>query len=150
MFVRILKIQMLTMSKNNILPIHIKKKKLASNKVTKFENKQAITKAWKWKCSLFTHVGLFVTPWTVACQAPLCIQARTLECVSHSRLQGIFLTQGSNADLLHCRQIFYHLSHQGSPKTWMAILISNSRPEALERKKRMEWLKALWQRMQDA
>ena len=36
---------MLTMSKNNILPIHIKKKKLASNKVTKFENKQAITKA---------------------------------------------------------------------------------------------------------
>ena len=40
----------------------------------KFENKQAITKAWKWKCSLFSHVGLFVTPWTVACQAPLSME----------------------------------------------------------------------------
>ena len=39
-------------------------------------------------------------------------QARILEC--HSLLQGIFLTQGSNPDLLHCRQIFYSLSHQGS------------------------------------
>ena len=30
-------------------------------------------------------------------------------------LQGIFLTQGSNPGLLHCRQILYCLSHQGSP-----------------------------------
>ena len=29
----------------------------------------------------------------------------------HSLLQGIFLTQGSNLNLLHCRQILYHLSH---------------------------------------
>ena len=28
-------------------------------------------------------------------------------------LLGIFLTQGLNAGLLHCRQILYHLSHQG-------------------------------------
>ena len=34
----------------------------------------------------------------------------------HALLQGIFLTQGSNPDLLHCRQILYHLSHQGSPR----------------------------------
>ena len=27
-------------------------------------------------------------------------------------LQGIFLTQGWNPGLFHCRQIFYHLSHQ--------------------------------------
>ena len=33
----------------------------------------------------------------------------------HSLLQGIFPTQGSNPGLLHCRQILYHLSHQGSP-----------------------------------
>ena len=26
------------------------------------------------------------------------------------------MTQGSNADLLHCRQIPYHLSHQGNEK----------------------------------
>ena len=32
----------------------------------------------------------------------------------HSFLQGIFLTHGSNTSLLHCRQILYHLSHQGS------------------------------------
>ena len=35
---------------------------------------------------------------------------------SHSLLQGIFLIQGSNLGLLHCRWILYHLSHQGSPK----------------------------------
>ena len=34
---------------------------------------------------------------------------------SHSLLQGILLTQGSKPGLLHCRQILYHLSHQGSP-----------------------------------
>ena len=33
---------------------------------------------------------------------------------SHSFLQGIFLTQGLNPGLPHCRQILYHLSHQGS------------------------------------
>ena len=31
----------------------------------------------------------------------------------HSLLQGIFLTQGSNLSLLHCRQILYHLRQQG-------------------------------------
>ena len=33
-----------------------------------------------------------------------------------SLLQGIFPTQGLNTGLLHCRQILYHLSHQGSPR----------------------------------
>ena len=33
---------------------------------------------------------------------------------SHSLLQRIFLTQGLNSGLTHCRQILYHLSHQGS------------------------------------
>jgi len=33
---------------------------------------------------------------------------------SHSFLHGIFLTQRLNLDLLHCRQILYHLSHQRS------------------------------------
>ena len=36
---------------------------------------------------------------------------------SHSLLQGIFPTQGPKLGLLHCRQILYHLNHQGSPKT---------------------------------
>ena len=34
---------------------------------------------------------------------------------SRSLLQGIFPTQLSNLHVLHCRQILYQLSHQGSP-----------------------------------
>ena len=34
---------------------------------------------------------------------------------SLSLLQRIFLTQESNEGLLHCRQILYQLSYQGSP-----------------------------------
>ena len=33
----------------------------------------------------------------------------------HGLFQGIFPTQGSNPNLLHCRWILYCLSHQGSP-----------------------------------
>ena len=36
---------------------------------------------------------------------------------SLSLLQGIFLTQGSNRGLLHCRRIICQLSYQGSPKS---------------------------------
>ena len=41
---------------------------------------------------------------------------------SHSLLQGIFLTQGSNPVLPHCRQILYHPSHQGS-HTYVYVFI---------------------------
>ena len=33
---------------------------------------------------------------------------------NHSLLQKIFSAQGSNPDLLHCRQVPYRMSHQGS------------------------------------
>ena len=33
----------------------------------------------------------------------------------HFLLQGIFLTQGLNLGLLHCRQTLYHLNYQGRP-----------------------------------
>ena len=39
----------------------------------------------------------------------------------HSLLQGIFPTQGSNLCLLHCRQILYHLSYQGSPILYSSL-----------------------------
>ena len=44
----------------------------------------------------------------------------------HALLQGIFPTQGSNLGLPHCRQILYHLSHQGSPRIleWVAYSFS--------------------------
>ena len=38
----------------------------------------------------------------------------SVDCLS--LLQGIFLTQGSNLGLWHCRQNLYHLSHRGSPQ----------------------------------
>ena len=38
---------------------------------------------------------------------------------SLSLLWGIFPTQGSNWGLLHCRQILYQLSYQGSPNSGM-------------------------------
>ena len=58
-----------------------------------------------------------VTPWTVALQAPLSMgfAKQNTGMGSHSFLQEVFLTQGSNLNLPHCRQILYHLSNQGSP-----------------------------------
>ena len=45
---------------------------------------------------------------------------------SCSLLQGVFPTQGSNPGPPHCRQILYHLSHQGSPRIlkWVACPFS--------------------------
>ena len=44
----------------------------------------------------------------------------------HALLQGIFPTQGLNPGLLHCRQILYQPSHQGSPRIleWVAYPFS--------------------------
>ena len=42
------------------------------------------------------------------------VRAMIVDWVPFSR--GIFPTQGSNPGLLHCRQIPYPLSHQGSPQ----------------------------------
>ena len=43
------------------------------------------------------------------------LQARILEWVVIPFSRGLFSTQGLNLDFLHCGQIVYHLSHQGSP-----------------------------------
>ena len=46
---------------------------------------------------------------------------------SLSLLQGIFLAQGSNPGLRHCRRILYQLSHKGSPgiQEWVAYPFSS-------------------------
>ena len=44
-------------------------------------------------------------------------QAIVLEWIAISFSRGIFPTQGSNPGLPHCRQMLYHLSHQGSLST---------------------------------
>ena len=49
------------------------------------------------------------------------LQARILEWVANSLLQGIFPTQGLNPSLLHCSQILCHLSHQGRPSLWHKV-----------------------------
>ena len=70
-------------------------------------------------------VRLFVTPLTVARQALLpmgILQARILEWVALFS-PGIFPTQGLNPGLPHCRQILYHLSHQGNPNYMIRFMI---------------------------
>ena len=55
-----------------------------------------------WVLTCFSHIGLFVTPWTVAQQAPLSMDSpgKNTGVGWHALLQGIFLTQGSNPHLL--------------------------------------------------
>ena len=60
------------------------------------------------------------TSWTVAHQSPLRIlcpcdsPSKNTGVGCHSLLQGIFLTQGLNSGLLHCRKILYLLSYRES------------------------------------
>jgi len=62
-----------------------------------------------------------VIPWTVAHQAPLFMEwnspGKNTGVGSPTLLQQIFPNRGSNLGLLHYRQITYHLSHVGSPKS---------------------------------
>jgi len=74
------------------------------------------------KCMLshFSSISLFVTPWTVAHQAPLSMGFSRQEYWSGlpSFLQGIFPTQELNPCLfclLHWQAGSLPLSHQGSP-----------------------------------
>ena len=60
----------------------------------------------KWK--LLIHVQLFATPWLVC---PWNSPGQSTGVGSHSFLQGIFPTQGSNPGLPHCRWLLYQLSH---------------------------------------
>ena len=46
---------------------------------------------------------------------------KNTEVGSHSLLQGIFPTQGSNPGLLHCMWVLYRLSHQESPRQILSM-----------------------------
>ena len=70
-----------------------------------------------------------MTPWSVANQAPLSMRilhVRILEWIVMPSSRALSCpTQGSNPGLLHCRQILYCLSHQGSPRMeWVAYPFS--------------------------
>ena len=65
-----------------------------------------LSQKWKWKS--LSRVWLFVTPWAVACQAPLSMEFSRPEYWSCcSLLQGTFPTQESNPGLPHCSHIDY-------------------------------------------
>ena len=66
---------------------------------------------------VLSRIQLFVTPWTIACQAPLSMGFSRQEYWNglHALLQGIFPTQGSNPRLLHWQADSLSLSHLGSP-----------------------------------
>ena len=63
-------------------------------------------------------VRLFATPWTVAYEVPPSMGFSRQEYWSGQPFSspGIFPTQGLNPDRPHCRQMLYHLTHQGIPK----------------------------------
>ena len=63
----------------------------------------------KWK--FLIHLQLSATTGTIHG----ILQARILEWVAFPFSRGIFLTQGLNPGLPHCRWILCQLSHQGSP-----------------------------------
>ena len=71
------------------------------------------------ECDLPSCVQLLAMPWTVCSPPGSSVLGDSpgyntgVGC--HSLLQGIFPIQGSNPVLLHCKQILFHLSHQGSP-----------------------------------
>ena len=60
----------------------------------------------------------------IACRAPLSMEfsMQNTGVGSHFVLQGIFTSQGLNLGLLICRQILYHLSHQGNPMQGCVVL----------------------------
>ena len=62
----------------------------------------------KWKS--LSGVQLFATPWDFPDQ--------NTGVGSHSLLQGIFPTRGSNPGLPHCRRVLYHCCHLGSSQRW--------------------------------
>ena len=63
---------------------------------------------WKWKkVKSFNRAQLFATPWTVACTKlfhPWDFIGKSTGVGCHFLLRGIFLTQGRNPGLPHCRQ----------------------------------------------
>ena len=71
---------------------------------------------------IICSVAQFVTPWTAALQAPLCMELFSQKCWrgSHFLLQGIFLSQESNLYVLHplhCQADSLLVSHLGSPQS---------------------------------
>ena len=86
-------------------------------------------------------------PWIVACTRllrPWDSPGKSTGVGCHFLLQGIFLTQGSNLGLLHCRQTLYPLSHQGSSRAFPITVA----PLIISRSNIAQW-KCIWLRQVD-
>ena len=70
--------------------------------------------SWKWKVKVKVTLSrsTLCNPWTI--YSPWNSPGQNTGV--GSLLQGIFPTQGRNPGFLHCRQILFQLSHQGSPR----------------------------------
>ena len=73
-------------------------------------------------CAVLTRVLFFVTPWTVACQAPRSwnFPSKYTGVGCHFLLQGIFLTQGLNWSLLWLLHLAVRFFYPGA--TWEALI----------------------------
>ena len=78
---------------------------------------------------VFSHVWLFMTPWTVACQAPLSMNfpGRNTGVGCHLLLQGIFSTQGWNLCFPALTGWFFTTGPPGKPKSGMTKKWSTSK-----------------------
>ena len=81
------------------------------------------------RTQLLSHVQLSATPWTVTHQAPLSMRFSRQEYCSRQPFPspGDLLDPGIKLSLLHCRQILYRVSHQGSPIIFHMSLMLFSR-----------------------
>ena len=73
----------------------------------------------KWCLTLMQPCGL----WSPRLLCPWDSQTRILEWVAIPFSRGSSWPRESNLGLLHCRQILYHLSHQGSPNFSLLLLL---------------------------
>ena len=86
------------------------------------KERNQVSKAITCMLNRFSCAQLFATLWTLAHRLlqPQDFPGKNTEVGCHALLQEIFPIQRSNQCLLyllHCRQILYLLSHQGSPKS---------------------------------
>ena len=101
------------------IPYMWNQKRNGTNELTKRKHAHRLG-MWK----PLSCVWLFVTPWTIQSME---FTGQNTGVGSLFLHEGIFPTQGLNPGLLHCRQILYQLSHQGSPRIleWVACPFSS-------------------------
>ena len=75
---------------------------------------------------LLSCVQLFATPWTIPARVlcPWNSPGKNIGVGCCFLSKGIFLTQGSNLGLLHCRQIFLPSESPGKPSFLLLLLLS--------------------------